>query len=152
MPRKSKPGATYPPDWKDIARRVKDEANWRCVRCGAPHEDRAGHTLTVHHLSMDPGDNRWHNLAALCCPCHLQIQHKVDLDRPWVMGEHSEWFKPYVAAHYASKYLGLELTRRQTMGALDLLLPIERGIVVQGISPAALREAVELRLLAAVAP
>lgn len=28
----------YPPDWPAIAKRVKDRAGWRCVRCGHPHE------------------------------------------------------------------------------------------------------------------
>ena len=23
----------YPPDWPDISKRVKDDAEWRCVRC-----------------------------------------------------------------------------------------------------------------------
>jgi len=26
----------YPPDWSEIAERVKHEAGWRCVRCGHP--------------------------------------------------------------------------------------------------------------------
>jgi hypothetical protein len=28
----------YPPDWPDIARKIKDLAGWRCVRCNHPHE------------------------------------------------------------------------------------------------------------------
>ena len=28
----------YPADWKAIAKAVKDAADWRCVRCGHPHE------------------------------------------------------------------------------------------------------------------
>lgn len=30
--------ADYPPEWPEVAKRVKDEAGWRCVRCGHPHE------------------------------------------------------------------------------------------------------------------
>lgn len=122
MPRKSKPGSAYPPDWKAIATAVKEAAGWRCIRCGAPRVNRPGYTLTVHHLNMDASDCRWFNLAALCCKCHLQIQHKVIMDRPWVMTEHSEWFRPFVAGFYASKYLGVELTRAEVMARLDELL------------------------------
>jgi hypothetical protein len=28
----------YPPDWPAIATAVKEDAGWRCVRCGHPHE------------------------------------------------------------------------------------------------------------------
>lgn len=151
MPRKSKPGATYPPDWKEIADRTKEATGWRCVRCGAPHDPRPGHGLTVHHLDMDPSNNAWHNLAPLCCPCHLQIQHKVVLDRPWVMGQHSEWFKPYIAGFYAHRYLGLDLTRAEVQAALDLLLDVEREIVICSVEPRDLADAVRERI-ARVAP
>jgi hypothetical protein len=133
MPRKSKTGSTYPPDWKAIATAVKEAAGWRCIRCGAAHVNRAGHTLTVHHADLNPGNNRWWNLLALCCPCHLQIQHKVILERPWVMLEHSAWFKPYAAGWYAFRYLGEDLTREQVMGRLDELLRLER-IAVLGVA------------------
>ena len=29
----------YPPDWSEIARRVKAAAGWRCVRCGHPFDE-----------------------------------------------------------------------------------------------------------------
>jgi 5-methylcytosine-specific restriction endonuclease McrA len=135
MPRKSKPGATYPADWKQIATAVKEAAGWTCVRCGAPHVNQPGHTLTIHHLDMDPSNSRWWNLLPLCCPCHLQIQHKVVLERPWVMMPHSEWFKPYVAAYYALRYLGEELTREQTIVRLDELLALEAGHMLHAHSP-----------------
>jgi 5-methylcytosine-specific restriction endonuclease McrA len=130
MPRKSKPGATYPANWKAIAIAVKAEAGGCCVRCGAPHVNQPGHTLTVHHLDMDPSNSRWWNLLPLCCPCHLQIQHKVILERPWVMAEHSAWFRPYVAGWYAWRYLGEELNREQVMARLDELLALERRVVL----------------------
>jgi hypothetical protein len=28
----------YPPEWPEIAERIKDEAGWECERCGHPHE------------------------------------------------------------------------------------------------------------------
>lgn len=33
----------YPRDWKEIATGVKEEAGWRCVRCGHPHESPKKH-------------------------------------------------------------------------------------------------------------
>ena len=116
----------YPPDWKDFARAVKDEAGWRCVRCDHPHDPQAGYCLTVHHLTMRKDDCRWWNLAALCQRCHLSIQHRVNMDRPWVMTEHSAWFRPYVAGYYAWKYRGEELSRAEVMARLDELLQLER--------------------------
>jgi hypothetical protein len=134
MPRKSKPGTSYPPDWKAIATAVKEAAGWRCIRCGASHENRPGYTLTIHHLDMDPShsdpERYWWNLLPLCCICHLQIQHKVVLHRPWVMTEHSEWFRPYVAGWYAVRYLGEFLSRDQVLARLDELLALERRVVL----------------------
>lgn len=79
--------------------------------------------LTVHHANGNKLDCRWWNLLALCQRCHLQIQGKVDLDRPWPW-EHSEWFRPYVAGYYAWKHLGLELTRDETEARIDELLTL----------------------------
>lgn len=122
--------SAYPPDWLDIARRVKDEAGWRCIRCGHAHDRASGHVLTVHHLDRDPSNCRWWNLAALCQRCHLSVQSRVRLERPWIMAEHSEWFKPLVAGYYASRYLGLELTRAEVMARLPELLALERRAVL----------------------
>lgn len=84
----------YPPQWDGIAKRIKDEAGWRCVRCGHKHEtstsrhpcdDQCRHAadgkqrmLTVHHLDMNPANCADANLAALCQVCHLQVQHRYD--------------------------------------------------------------------------
>lgn len=132
MPRKSKPGSSYPPNWREIATAVKEAAGWRCVRCGAAHENRPGYTLTVHHLNLDPGDSAWFNLAALCCKCHLQIQHRVVIERPWVMEEHTPWFRPYAAGHYARKYLGLTLDRPTVERHMEWLLAIEVDVTLHG--------------------
>ena len=120
----------YPADWSAIATRVKEEADWCCVRCGHPHDTPSGHTLTVHHLSMDKSDNRWWNTIALCQRCHLSIQARVDLTRPWVMVPHSAWFGPYVAGFYAAKYLGEHLSREEVMARLDELLALEAAHVL----------------------
>jgi 5-methylcytosine-specific restriction endonuclease McrA len=98
MPRKSR--GDYPKDWAEIAARVKAEACWICVRCRHAHCPESGYTLTVHHLDLNAGNNRWWNLAALCQRCHLRIQAKVVMHRPW-MFEHADWFKPFVAGYYA---------------------------------------------------
>lgn len=130
MPRKSKAGSAYPHNWKAIATAVKESAAWRCVRCGAEHQARSGYSLTVHHADLNPGNNRWWNLLPLCCACHLQVQHKVIMERPWVMLPHSEWFKPYVAGYYAWHYAGEQLTRAEVMARLDELLVLERRAVL----------------------
>lgn len=137
----------YPPEWPAVAKAVKDAANWRCVRCGHPHElpkqrvmcddqcDPARHpgglndgrqrVLTVHHLDGNKQNLSWWNLAALCQVCHLRIQGKVVMERQWVF-EHSKWFKPYAAGWYAYTYLGQQLTREEVTGRLDELLALER--------------------------
>ena len=128
MPRKSKPGSDYPPDWSAIAKQVKDEAGWRCVRCGHPHDPQSGHCLTVHHLTMDKADCRWWNLAALCARCHLSIQAKVVMERPWMLA-HSEWFRPYVAGYYAHQH-GLPDDRESVLARLDELIALGQGAEV----------------------
>jgi hypothetical protein len=82
--------------------------------------------LTVHHLDGRKDNLAWWNLVALCQVCHLIIQAKVDLNRPWTMFEHSDWFKPYAAGWYAKRYLDQDLTRDETMTRLDELLALER--------------------------
>lgn len=127
-PRKS--AGAYPAGWPAIARQTKDEAGWRCVRCDHPHDRATGHGLTVHHLDLNKSNCRWWNVVALCQKCHLQIQHKVILERPWVMTDHSAWFRPYVAGYYAWRYLGLDLSREDVLARLDELLSLERRFVL----------------------
>lgn len=121
---------TYTGDWPEIARAVKEAAGWRCVRCNHPHDPAAGRTLTVHHANGRKDDNVWFNTLALCQRCHLTIQGRVDLRRPWVMTEHSPWFRPYVAGWYAVHYLGETLTREEVEARLDELLELERRAVL----------------------
>lgn len=80
--------------------------------------------LTVHHLNGAKADCRWWNLVALCQRCHLSVQARVVMERPFLL-EHSDWFKPYVAGFYAWRYLGQELTRAQVDERLDELLALE---------------------------
>lgn len=82
--------------------------------------------LTVHHLNGVKWDCRWWNLAALCQRCHLTIQGRVVMERVYVL-EHTDWFKPHAAGYYASTYLGLDLTRDETLARLEELLSLERA-------------------------
>lgn len=70
----------YPPDWKKIARAVKESANWQCYRCGREClrpgdtrevQPRRAYMAQVHHWNLDPSDNRTENLVCLCPGCHL---------------------------------------------------------------------------------
>lgn len=159
----------YPKKWPEVANQVKEDAGWRCVRCGHPHEHPGQHrpcdmrcdlmrhpevdgileeidtdgnikihvtwnskqrqrVLTVHHMDGKKWNLRWWNLVALCQVCHLIIQAKVDMDRPWVMFEHSEWFKPYVAGFYAHKYLKENICREEAGERMEELLALERFV------------------------
>lgn len=117
----------YPPDWPAIARKVKEDADWRCVRCGHPHDPTTGHTLTVHHLDNNKSNVAWWNLPALCQRCHLQIQGKVVMERAWIL-PHSAWFKPFVAGYYASVN-GLPDDRESIMARTDELIAIGQGFM-----------------------
>jgi len=118
MPRKST--GHYPDNWREIANAVKERAAWQCVRCGHPHDIASGHMLTVHHLDLNKSNCAWWNLAALCQKCHLHIQGKVLIERPWIF-EHSEWFKPYVAGRNAH-LRGLPDDRESVLANLESLV------------------------------
>ena len=68
----------YPDNWREIARRIKDNAGWRCEICGKqcrrPGEkfDTHRRTLTVAHLNHTPEDCSEDNLKAMCAVCHLR--------------------------------------------------------------------------------
>jgi hypothetical protein len=72
----------YPQNWKDIARRIKDEAGWRCQKCDLicrlPGEEFDTHkrTLTVAHINHVEIDCRDENLVALCPSCHLEYDRQ----------------------------------------------------------------------------
>lgn len=121
---KRKSIGVYPENWDEIALAVKEEAGWKCVRCGEPHDPQAGYTLTVHHLDIDPSNCEWWNIPALCQRCHLHIQSKVIMEQPY-MFEHSEWFRPYVAGYYAAQN-GHPHNREWVMDNIDMLLDYGR--------------------------
>lgn len=130
MPRKST--SDYPPDWKAIARKCKEDAGWKCIRCGHIHEPSTGYTLTVHHADMSPANCKWWNLLALCQRCHLQIQAKVVMERPWVR-PHTEWFKPYVAGYYAFTN-GLPDDKESVLPKIEELIAIgQKGVLQEAL-------------------
>lgn len=100
-------------DYDQDQRRVQRwecEARWRI--------------LTVHHLDGDKGNLRWWNLVPLCQRCHLTIQGKVRMDRPYDR-PHTDWFKRYAAGFYAFKYLGEDLSQTEVTARLGELLALE---------------------------
>ncbi len=123
----------YPANWLEIAAAIKDEAEWRCLRCKHDHDSPAGYCLTVHHWDGNKANCVWWNCPALCQRCHLSIQGRVSPDRPWVF-VHSRWFQPYVAGFYAKKYLDLDLNRAEVDDRLDELLALEAWAVI-GAAP-----------------
>ena len=61
----------YPKDWKLIATFVKNQANWKCAKCGRQFEQGERH-LQVHHQDYNPENNQISNLISLCSGCHLE--------------------------------------------------------------------------------
>ena len=116
---------TYPENWDEIARAVKQAANWKCIRCARAHNPVIGYCLTVHHFDGNKSNCEWWNLLALCQRCHLSIQGRVDPNTPY-MFEHSDWLKPFVAGFYAKKYQKRDLNRDAVLAELEALLSIER--------------------------
>jgi predicted nucleic-acid-binding protein len=118
--RKSKVGSHYPDDWLAIANKAKEEAGWKCERCGHLNDYESGHVLTVHHLDMDCENNAFWNLVALCQKCHLIIQAKVVMERFWFL-PHSAWFVPHVAGYYAH-IMGLSENRNYVIENADYII------------------------------
>ena len=61
-PRKST--GDYPANWPEIAHQVKEQADWKCVRCGHIHDPENGYMLTVHHLDLNKENCEWWNIPA----------------------------------------------------------------------------------------
>jgi hypothetical protein len=140
MPKRRYSIGNYPATWQEIATDVKAAADWKCIRCGHKHDPENGYCLTVHHMNMDPSNNRWWNLLALCQRCHLHVQAKVIIERPFIF-EHSDWFKPYVAGYYAWLH-GIRDDKDYVLENIDQLLDFGRpvrkhdqdGILLSGIA------------------
>jgi len=88
------------------------------------HVDARWRVLTVHHLDGDKANCRWWNLVPLCQRCHLSVQLRVVMDRPYDR-PHTTWMQPYVAGFYAWKYLAEDLSRSDVERRLEELLLLE---------------------------
>jgi len=96
----------YPYNWPDLAIEIKNDAEWKCIRCNHPHDPKRGYTLTVHHFDGDKANCEWWNLMALCQRCHLTIQARVNPDQDiFPFMPISDWMKPYVAGRRAAQHL-----------------------------------------------
>lgn len=122
----------YPGGWPEYARQLKEQAGWKCIRCNHPHDPASGHTLTVHHATMNKAEpfDHWWAFWVLCQKCHLTIQSRVILERPWLF-EHSDWAKLLIGGWSAWFYLGVELTREQVEADLDYYAGLQRAMLVE---------------------
>lgn len=59
----------YTHDWRNVARKLKEAANWRCEGCSESFSSRR-ELLHVHHVDGDKSNNRAFNLRVLCQECH----------------------------------------------------------------------------------
>jgi hypothetical protein len=111
-------------DWCDFGK-LAERDGWvvdpQRLAAALPQVQARYRILTTHHLNGVKPDCRWWNLVPLCQRCHLLIQRKVVMNRPWPW-EHTDWFQPYAAAFYAFKYLQEDLRRVEVMARQDELL------------------------------
>lgn len=94
----------YPDNWDEIATNLKEKHQWKCERCGHPHNPETGYCLTVHHLDGCPANISEYNLAVLCQRCHLSIQGRVKMAQLFFLElmPISGWFKPHYEGYLAS--------------------------------------------------
>jgi len=97
--------SNYPENWPEIAKRIKDAAQWCCERRNHIHEVETGYVLTVHHLDGDKSNCSDWNLAALCQRCHLRIQGRVKMDQMFFAEilDVAEWFKPHLKGYLENR-------------------------------------------------
>lgn len=91
----------YPPDWPEIAIRIKAAAGWKCERCRRRHNPAKGYTLTVHHLDLDKSNCADWNLAALCQRCHLIVQARLVLGQLYFWAA-PKWLRVHLEGYFGS--------------------------------------------------
>ena len=114
----------YPPDWPEIAERIKKKNGYRCEKCKHKHDPNNGYCLTVHHLDRDPQNNEEYNLVSACQRCHLRLEGQARWLEKWgltvfddslfifqprkkkvgsVEQSFPEWFKPHWEGYLRSR-------------------------------------------------
>ncbi len=75
----------YPENWKKIAEKLKEEANWTCQECGIKHneefKDGKKAVLGVAHLDQNRQHNKKKNLKVLCQRCHFKFDQQFNVMR-----------------------------------------------------------------------
>jgi hypothetical protein len=59
----------YPENWKQLSKRIQEEANWICSKCRKSFAYNQSY-LDVHHKNGITSDTRTDNLTVLCKKCH----------------------------------------------------------------------------------
>ena len=68
----------YAPDWAEVSRRRRENANHTCEDCGVRLGQHPG-LLHVHHVNGVKSDNLASNLKALCASCHRRAPNHAHL-------------------------------------------------------------------------
>lgn len=64
----------YPPNWKHISNRYREQQNWVCENCHVSLNDHK-HLLHTHHIDGNAYHTNENNLSALCVVCHSEQPH-----------------------------------------------------------------------------
>lgn len=64
-------GSKYPENWKNISRKLREAANWKCKKCDKDCSNEKDF-LDVHHLNGVRDDIKIKNLRVLCKKCHSE--------------------------------------------------------------------------------
>lgn len=63
------PENRYPPHWRSISKRTREEKNFACEKCQINLKNHQKY-LDVHHINGIKSDNKKTNLKVLCVKCH----------------------------------------------------------------------------------
>ena len=62
----------YTEDWSSISTKLREDAHWRCSRCGLDLGFKR-YLLHVHHLDFNRQNNSKNNLIVVCALCHSRF-------------------------------------------------------------------------------